>query len=91
MLCTPFAVYLLDLSLRDPQGYADAGRLVGLLPVKASLVLLAWAISHHALAGVRHLLMDNDVGSSLAVARSSAWLVNAGAVAITVVALGIVL
>ena len=90
-LFTPFIVYLLDLSLRNLQGYADAHRLVELLPVKASLVLFAWALSHHALAGVRHLLMDIDVGSSLAAARSSAWLVNAGAVAIAVAALSIVL
>lgn len=90
-LCTPFAVYLLGLSLSDLQGYADAGRLVGLLPVKMALVFFAWALAHHALAGVRHLLMDIDVGSALAAARRSAWLVNAGAVAIAVAALGVVL
>jgi succinate dehydrogenase / fumarate reductase cytochrome b subunit len=43
--------------------------------------LLAWALAHHLLAGVRHLLTDISVGSTLSRARRSAWAVNLGGVA----------
>jgi succinate dehydrogenase / fumarate reductase cytochrome b subunit len=29
------------------------------------LILLIWALAHHLLAGVRHLLSDIDIGSQL--------------------------
>lgn len=90
-LFTPFAVYLRDLSLGDPQRYAEAGCLLESLPVKGSLALFAWALAHHALAGVRHLLMDIDAGSSFAVARRSAWVVNVAGLAVAVVALRILI
>ena len=37
------------------------------------LVIVVWAAAHHILAGVRHLLMDLGIGSTLAHARISAW------------------
>jgi succinate dehydrogenase / fumarate reductase cytochrome b subunit len=42
-----------------------------------------WSLSHHLLAGVRHLLLDIDIGLDRAAARASAWLVNLGALALT--------
>jgi succinate dehydrogenase / fumarate reductase cytochrome b subunit len=39
------------------------------------LLVLVWAAAQHALAGVRHLLMDIGIGSPLAQARTSAWAV----------------
>ncbi len=35
--------------------------------------LLAWAAAHHLSAGIRHLLMEAGVGSSLPAARRSAY------------------
>jgi succinate dehydrogenase / fumarate reductase cytochrome b subunit len=43
------------------------------------------------LAGVRHMLTDIDVGSSLGKARRSAWGVNLAALAIAVLAAGAIL
>ena len=57
-------------------GYAAAARLMSSIPAKAAATLFLWALAHHVLAGVRHLLMDVDLGSSLAIARRSAWSVN---------------
>lgn len=37
------------------------------------LLVLVWAAAQHALAGVRHLLMDIGIGSPLGQARTSAW------------------
>lgn len=38
-------------------------------------LVLVWAAAQHALAGVRHLLMDIGIGSALGQARTSAWAV----------------
>ena len=76
VLGIPFCVYLLDMSLQGPAGYAQAEAMLGYLPVKGGLVVLTWALAHHSLAGIRHLLSDIDIGSQLHAARRSAWVVN---------------
>ena len=75
-LFLPSVIYLLRASLDGPSGYAAAARLMSSIPAKAAATLFLWALAHHVLAGVRHLLMDVDLGSSLAIARRSAWSVN---------------
>ncbi|MBL0142461.1 MAG: succinate dehydrogenase, cytochrome b556 subunit [Betaproteobacteria bacterium] len=82
----PFAVYALDLSLQDPRGYAVVAAAASSVPLRLGTVMLAWALAHHLLAGVRHLLMDVDIGSRLADARRSAWIVNVGGIAIALLA-----
>jgi succinate dehydrogenase / fumarate reductase cytochrome b subunit len=82
----PLVVYLLALSLRDEQSFALVSSQLRLLPVKAALVALVWALSHHVLAGLRHLLSDFDIGSPLRSARRTAWLVNLGGVALAIFA-----
>ena len=82
----PVVVLLLALSLKDEQSFAHVSSRLRLVPVKAALVVLVWAFSHHVLAGVRHLLSDFDIGSPLRSARRSAWLVNLGGVALAVLA-----
>lgn len=72
----PFSIYLLDLSLDDPDGYQRANALLHSLPVRCLGIFFAWALGHHLLAGVRHLLSDIDIGSRLPGARRSAWIVN---------------
>jgi succinate dehydrogenase / fumarate reductase cytochrome b subunit len=81
----PFWVYLLGLSLRDEQGFAQVEVLVSHSPVKMALVLLVWALAHHVLAGVRHLLSDVNVGSTLHSARRTAYAVNLAGVAVALV------
>jgi succinate dehydrogenase / fumarate reductase cytochrome b subunit len=85
----PAAVYLLDQSLQGPQSYA---RLLGMFDqwvFKAVVVLFTWALAHHLLAGIRHLLSDVDIGSHLPAARRSAWVVNVAGVAVAVLAAGV--
>ncbi|PLC54122.1 succinate dehydrogenase, cytochrome b556 subunit [Pollutimonas nitritireducens] len=72
----PFSIYLLDLSLDGPDAYQQAMALLDSLPIRCLAILFAWALGHHLLAGVRHLLSDIDIGSRLAGARRSAWIVN---------------
>jgi len=45
---------------------------------KVAALAFLWALAHHLFAGVRHLLIDIDIGSRLPVARRSAWSVNLG-------------
>jgi succinate dehydrogenase / fumarate reductase cytochrome b subunit len=56
------------------------------IPAKATLVVLVWALSHHVLAGVRHLLSDFAIGAPLRSARRSAWLVNLGGITFALLA-----
>jgi succinate dehydrogenase / fumarate reductase, cytochrome b subunit len=87
----PFDVYLLDLSLRSEQTFAAVTSLFALPAVKVVAVVLLWALAHHALAGIRHLLTDISIGSTLNPARRSAWLVNLGGVAVALFAAGVLL
>jgi succinate dehydrogenase / fumarate reductase cytochrome b subunit len=82
----PAVVYLLALSLKDEQSFGHVSSLLRLVPVKAALVIVVWAFSHHVLAGVRHLLSDFDIGSPLRSARRSAWVVNFGGVVLAALA-----
>ncbi len=75
VLALPVLVYLLSLSLRDAQGFAQAADLLQHPVVRLLLVLLGWAFTHHLLAGIRFMLLDFDIGISRAAARASAWLV----------------
>lgn len=84
----PVGVLLLDRSLESEQGFAVVSGLLGHWAVKVSMVLVVWALAHHVLAGVRHLLSDFDVGSPLRLARRSAWFVNLGGVAVALLAAG---
>ena len=71
-LAVPVLIYLLDLSLAGPDGYAAAADMlhgaVGILFV----FLLMWSLAHHLLAGIRYLLIDVDLGVEKMVARKTA-------------------
>jgi succinate dehydrogenase / fumarate reductase cytochrome b subunit len=72
----PAAIYLFALSEH--------------LAFKAAAVIAVWALAHHLLGGVRHLLSDFDIGSPLRSARKSAWFVNLAGVAVAVLAVVVV-
>ena len=87
----PFCIYLLDLSLQGALGYAQVIALLDDVPVKGAVILLTWALAHHLLAGIRHLLSDVDVGSQLLASRRSAWIVNLGGLGVALLAAGALL
>jgi len=90
-ISVPFGIYLLDLSLQDPQSYAQVISLFDKLTFRAAAIVFVWALAHHLLAGIRHLLSDIDIGSQLPAARRSAWVVNLGGIAVALLALGALL
>jgi succinate dehydrogenase / fumarate reductase cytochrome b subunit len=85
-LGVPFAIYLLEVSVESPRGYARVAGMFDQWFVKFGAIILIWSLAHHLLAGVRHLLSDIDVGSRLSAARRSAWIVNLCGVAMAVLA-----
>lgn len=84
----PFSIYSLELSLQSAQSYARLLNLLDKLTIKAVAVVFVWALAHHLLAGVRHLLSDIDIGSLLPAARRSAWMVNLGGLGVALFAVG---
>jgi succinate dehydrogenase / fumarate reductase cytochrome b subunit len=86
-LATPIAAYAFTRSIAGPDGFVEIARWGRTLPIRLALAGLAAALAYHLLAGVRHLLMDAGIGSSLRTGRSSAWaVIAAGAVAFAVAA-----
>jgi succinate dehydrogenase / fumarate reductase cytochrome b subunit len=90
-LALPFLLYLLEMSLRGPGGFEWVRGVVGGWPVKLLLIGVAWWYGHHFLAGIRHLLLDADVGTGLAPARRSAWWVNIGGLLVLLIAAVVIL
>lgn len=79
VLFLPLALWALQRSLRNAADYQAVVDTLALLPVRLLLLLLAAAFAQHFLAGLRHLLLDIDIGIRRDQARLSAWLVLVGA------------
>ena len=90
-ISVPVGIYLLDLSLQDPQSYAQVINLFDKWTFRVAAIVFVWVLTHHLLAGIRHLLSDIDIGSQLPAARRSAWVVNLGGIAVALLALGALL
>lgn len=61
-LVFPFGVWGLSISLRDDAGFQRMADWVVHPLSKLILLLLIWALVHHALAGLRHLALDLHLG-----------------------------
>jgi succinate dehydrogenase / fumarate reductase, cytochrome b subunit len=81
VLGLPFVVEAFTLSLSSETGYDALSSLTRNPLFLFVLAVPCWAVVQHVLAGIRHLLMDVDLGSTLHAARRSAWLVLAGGIA----------
>jgi len=86
-IALPVIALLLDASLRSEAGFASVRDLLSSPFWVVTAAVLLWALVHHVLAGVRHLLMDVGVGSELARARASARLVLVAAPALALLLL----
>lgn len=74
-LAIPASLYLLQLSLTSSAGFAEMLTYLSSPVVKVGLIILIWSFVHHLLAGFRFLLIDQNIGISLSVARKTAWFV----------------
>jgi len=76
-LLLPLLLWLFDLSLTSEGTFERARELVHGLPVRIVVAALAVGFVHHALAGIRFLLIDLHVGVDKPSARRGAVLVLA--------------
>jgi len=81
----PFLIYLLDLSLDSPLGFAMFQSVVAHPLAKLVLLGLLWAFLHHFCMGIRILLLDLNMGTDLKPARASTKAVLVISLALTVI------
>lgn len=86
VLFLPVALWALQRSLQNADEYRAVIDWLSLMPVRVLLLLLVLSFAHHFFAGIRHLLLDIDIGITRAQARVSAWLVLLGTAATSVLA-----
>ena len=85
----PVIAYLFALSLESREGFEQARVWLASPAAIVLTVLLVWSFSHHLLAGIRHLLLDIEIGVQRAKARTRAWLVNLSALLLTAIYLAV--
>ena len=87
----PASIYLLDLSLQSPAGYDQVAQLMASPAARLGTSLAVWALAHHALAGVRYLLLDLQIGIARPAAARSARFVSLGGIVIFLLTAGALL
>src|SRR5690606_40979657 len=64
-LMPPFGLWALHLSLQGPAGYARVQAVLGSVPGRLLALLALWLLLQHLYSGIRHLLLDVNVGFEL--------------------------
>ncbi len=70
-------LFLLDLALGSPDGFARAQAVLAGTGGKCALLAVLALLAYHLLAGLRHLLLDMHIGDTFDAARRASWLVFA--------------
>jgi len=81
----PLLLWFVQRSLASSQSFASAMAPLATPLGKLVLLVLAWCYLYHLFAGLRHLALDLHIGIKLAPARSSAALVIALSVLLTLI------
>ncbi len=84
-LMLPFLVWLLELSLQSPESFQALQAFAAHPLVKLLLIGLVWALLHHFCMGIRILLIDIHIGVDKYAARSSAKMVLAVSLPMTLI------
>ena len=71
----PAVLYVLQTTLRSETGFEQWKSIFDQPVVKLIALGFVWSYLHHLFAGIRYLLLDIHVGTSLESARSSARIV----------------
>ncbi len=83
----PFAVYLFGVSLQSAEGYSWVISLLSQSAFKLLSIPWIWFLSHHLFAGIRHLLLDMEIGVEKEQARFSARLATGAGLVMLLIAL----
>ena len=70
-LLMPFFSWALCTSLLSDFHFNKTLHILNAWPVKIIGVIFIWALIHHLMAGLRHLLLDLQIGNDLIAARFS--------------------
>ena len=90
VLLLPVSVYLLQVSVDSESGFNRLAALFSTLPARVVMLFCLWLFAQHFFSGLRHLLLDLDIGISKTAARSGAWLTVAGSLlAVVLLAFGL--
>jgi len=79
----PLMLYTLEQSLVSEMTHANLAAALGHLLVKLVALGLIWGFLHHAIAGIRYLVLDLHIGTGKEQAKSSARLVLMLSLALT--------
>ncbi|HEY8085681.1 MAG TPA: succinate dehydrogenase, cytochrome b556 subunit [Methylophilaceae bacterium] len=71
----PFLLFCLQSSLQSAERFQHIADMFSQPVTKLLMVILGWALTHHFLAGIRHLAMDMHWGMTLPAARTTARMV----------------
>lgn len=66
-----------------PEAYATVSRFFGSIPGRTLLFLFSWALIHHMLGGIRHLIWDTGYGLDKTSIEVFAWATIIGSIALT--------
>ncbi len=87
-LAIPIFIYDFNLSIKDVASFNSLLADFNSLPYKLLFTVLAWAIGHHLLAGIRFLLHEIEIGASLKASIIISWAVNISGVIIFLLVAG---
>jgi succinate dehydrogenase / fumarate reductase cytochrome b subunit len=76
-VCIPLLFYSLQQSLTDPYFYQRAADFLSSFAGRTLTLAIAGLLAFHFFSGIRHLLLDLDIGIERDAARRGAWLVMA--------------
>jgi succinate dehydrogenase / fumarate reductase cytochrome b subunit len=76
-------VWWLVAAASGPGPFADINWIFGTIIGKLVLLGLTWALIHHALGGVRHLIWDTGRGFDLAAVDAMSWASIIGSLVLT--------
>jgi succinate dehydrogenase / fumarate reductase, cytochrome b subunit len=71
-LLLPLPLWLWQRSLNSAADFSQVAEWLAAWPFRLILLLMLWWFLHHLFAGIRFLLLDMEIGSSLKAARGSA-------------------
>jgi succinate dehydrogenase / fumarate reductase cytochrome b subunit len=83
-LMLPVLLCWWQASLVSADTFASLKAIASQWCVKIVMLALLWGYLHHLCAGIRHLVMDVDMGTELATARLTSQLVLSVSIALTV-------
>jgi succinate dehydrogenase / fumarate reductase, cytochrome b subunit len=85
VITIPLLIFILHQSLISPNFYLDTHNFLSHPIIKIFFILLVWALLHHICAGIRFLLLDIDLGVAIKSARTSAKIVLAFSIILTII------